>query len=208
MSNSASSTPPIQTIGAILLGAGFSRRFGSDKRLHILNGETIAEQTLKIYREAFTHIRVITRPDDHMLNQHLDRFKVEIITAPDASGGMGYSLAAGFKNLDWDWAFVGLLDMPYLRVETLKSMICSIGTTGIIRPYHQPANADPITFGHPIGWHRRYFAQLRLSQGDQGGRPLLERHQQDVLNLPFEDTGLFNDIDRPTDIRAFDDPSA
>ena len=55
------------TIGAIVLAAGFGRRFGSDKRIAALNRKSVAETTLTAYASVFAHLRVVLRPEDEAL---------------------------------------------------------------------------------------------------------------------------------------------
>ena len=54
-------------VGAILLGAGFARRFGRDKRTAPLGSSTVAETTLGRYAEAFDVLRLVVRTDDDAL---------------------------------------------------------------------------------------------------------------------------------------------
>ncbi len=187
----------------MLLGAGFSKRFGSDKRLHTLHGQTVAECTVELYSQVFQQLRVVIRPDDEALSDRLKRFPVELITAQDAHLGMGHSLAAGFHDLPWRWAFVGLLDMPFVQVATLRQLYTAAVAakhTGIIRPQFTPASGEKPTFGHPIGWHHRYFAEIRQASGDAGARALLIKYAGKIHPFDSGDAGICQDIDTPQDI--------
>jgi molybdenum cofactor cytidylyltransferase len=194
--------------GAVLLGAGFSRRFGSDKRLHPLHGRTVAECTVDLYTQAFEHVRVVIRPQDHILAAKLAVFGAELITAADAHLGMGHSLAAGMKSLTWQWAFVGLLDMPFITagsLEKLKNIALKTKHPAIIRPYFldhtQPTSVQSeVTYGHPIGWHSSYFSALAQCQGDQGARSLLKTYKKHVIGVDVADPGIVQDIDTPQDL--------
>lgn len=188
-------------IGAVLLGAGFSTRFGSDKRLHNFNGNTVAEETLTAYAQVFTDIRVVVRATDHALVDKLAAFDTQTIIAADAHLGMGHSLAAGCKNLAWNWAFVGLLDMPFVLPATLLKLRDTAGATqrpGIVCP--MVAGRDRSRFGHPVGWHRDYFDELSTSSGDEGARSILARHKDCIISVGVDDEGIYRDIDVPADI--------
>ena len=185
------------------MGAGFSRRFGTDKRLQAWRGSTVAEQTCDTYQQAFPALRVVIRPDDKVLRVKLARYTDDIVASQHAHLGMGHSLAAGIAGLDWDWAFVGLLDMPFVKVTTLLGLIehaRTLSAPGIIRPRLRQPGKDGIPYGHPIGWHRRYFDALCQCTGDSGARDLLNLYKADTLEVEVEDPGIVQDIDTPQDL--------
>jgi len=188
-------------VGAVLLGAGFARRFGSDKRVHLIDGITIAEHTVALYAQVFSVLRVVLRPGDRELAVRLAPFAPQIIVAENAHLGMGHSLAAGFEGLDWDWAFLGLIDMPFTKPATLRLLRdCAHERTrpGIICPT-LGCSTDG-RYGHPIGWHHSYFPELRQMHGDTGARDLLSDHAADVVTVEVDDEGIFTDIDTRADV--------
>lgn len=213
--------------GAILLGAGFGRRFGSDKRLAKLGDTTVAEATAITYAKMFEHLRFVIRPEDAVLRERLTPYG-EIIAADQAHLGMGHSLAAGIKTVaqnsasaraaartgdgdegsnkdgDWHWAFVGLLDMPFVADATLHRLqqAAGITTRRILRPrlpHSMPAH-DATPHGHPVGFHCSLFAEISNLTGDQGARAILQRHLQDVEEVILNDRGIVQDVDRPEDL--------
>ena len=194
------------TTGAVILGAGFSRRFGADKRLQTLNGQTVAEHTVQRYVAVFERVRIVVRAEDEQLRQALDRFEIETIVSPDAHLGMGHSLAAGFSDLSWEWAFVGLLDMPYVQVATLqklKQAAARCAPDQIIRPRLTSTGTADAQTGHPIGWPQVYFAEIKACRGDTGAKALLKLHADHIVDVEVDDSGIVRDIDRPQDL----DPS-
>ena len=207
-------------VGAVILGAGFGRRFGSDKRLAALGNTTVAAQTLTHFNEVFAHLKVVLKTEDKALGELIGQ-RAEIIYTDVAHLGMGHSLAAGFVDLDWQWAFVGLLDMPFLKPATLAQIALTTLTTQskIIRPIFAAAenlnasktSANSLTStstsantkgqqGHPIGIHNSLFAQVRRSRGDQGARWLLKDNPRLIEDIAVSDPGIFMDIDQPQDL--------
>ena len=189
-----------QPIGAVLLGAGLGRRFGSDKRLALLDQRTVAETTTRVYAGAFEQLRIVLRPGDTALGKLLAPYG-QIVFAEQAHLGMGHSLAAGFTDLSWRWAFVGLLDMPFVGNTTLAPLRQRAGGTEryILRPrLHAESDAGP--HGHPMGFHHSLFAEITLLQGDTGARSLLRAYASDIEDVVFSDTGIVRDIDKPEDL--------
>ena len=184
--------------GALILGAGFSRRFGADKRLAQLSGVSVAELTLQRYCQVFTDVRVVVKPEDTSLIGLIESLPVDIIRCSEAHLGMGHSLACGARELTWSYAFVGLLDMPFVKVETLnrlKQAALGAPPETII----QPRLADA-SVGHPVGWPRHYFPLLETLQGDQGARNLLQRFHDKIKYVATDDEGIIRDIDHPEDL--------
>ena len=119
------------TGGALVLAAGAARRFGSDKRRYLLNGEPMLRRTLEAVRAASLACRVCIGPADgdelprpgggawHWL----DLPGLEFIECPDASAGMGATLANGVAACDdWRGLLVVLGDMPWVRPATYRSL--------------------------------------------------------------------------------------
>jgi len=192
------------TCGAIILGAGFGRRFGSDKRIAQLGEHTVAEHTVARYAVVFDLVRVVIREDDDYLAELLRRFDVEIVRTRDAHLGMGHSLAAGINGLSWDWAFVALLDMPFISHATLcelRQQAAALSHAAIIRPRYAKA---PQSAAHPIGFHSTLFAELGQCYGDTGARAVLQSHAHQVIEVFTSDPGTVRDIDAPGDLSNSD----
>ncbi len=187
------------SVGAIVLGAGFSRRYGSDKRVETLGNLTVAETTVGKYVEVFDAVRIVIKHDDTHLRNLLERFSCEFIVAEDAHLGMGHSLASGISDLSWQWAFVALMDMPYIRTESLSRLYRT--AKSCVEPAiivgQAPGHSGTT---HPVGWHRDYFYELERCTGDKGARDVLRANHARILGVQLHDPGLYRDIDHPEDL--------
>ena len=180
---------------AVLLAAGASRRFGSDKRLHRLDGTPMVVRTAERYVETFGKLFVVLREDDEAIARLVEPLQPDIVIAviaQDAAQGMGRSLAAGIAAAsDHPFAFVALADMPFVQPSTLLQLLELAAPECIVRPLHRG------TPGHPVGFAADYFEALKQLEGDQGAREVIRRHARSLVQLWTDDPGVVRDVDRP-----------
>ena len=184
-------------IATLILAAGASRRFGSDKRLHHVDGVPLLARTVARYREVFERVGVTVRPDEGDIERLIAAAGALPIVAPDAESGQGRSLAHGVAALaDSGGLVVGLGDMPFVRADTLVTIASRLaqGDAEVIRPR---CNGHP---GNPIGFAPSMFDALTRITGDQGARDLLRAHPERVEFVDVADRGVLRDIDRKEDL--------
>ena len=189
------------SIAALILAAGASRRFGSDKRLHEVGGKPLLAHTLARYREVFDKVGVTLRPREGEVERLVRAAGALPITAPDAHLGQGRSLAHGVAALtDSDGLVIGLGDMPFVQAETLHAIANALakGPAQVIRPR---CNSQP---GNPIGFAPSMYQALTHITGDQGARNLLRSRGELVEYLDLDDSGVLKDVDRSEDLEEGD----
>lgn len=199
MSAEAQARPPG---GALILAAGFGRRFGSDKRIHTLaDGRTLLEATLARYAEVYDQLCVVLRPEDESLAGALraQTGHPEIALATDAELGMAHSLAAGIRSVadHWQWASVALGDMPFVSAGTLHDLLeifFSEQASTIVQPV---CEGSP---GHPVTFPGDCFAEMCALTGDQGARSVLNNSDH-LIRHPVADRGVLDDVDTPSAAR-------
>jgi len=178
-------------IAAIVLAAGASRRFGSDKRLHPIDGQPMLARTLSIYRQAFAEVAAVIRPQQPAIAEMVGAAGCRVLEAADAAQGQSRSLAAGVLAMrDADALFVALADMPFVKVETLREL----AATSRARPENivRPTHADRP--GNPVGFPSRLFDALAEVQGDIGARQVVSSDPCVTL-VRVDDAGIHRDID-------------
>jgi molybdenum cofactor cytidylyltransferase len=184
-------------IVGLLLAAGASTRFGSNKLLHPLaDGRPIALVSALNLRGALTNTLAVVRPDSPALAELFAQYGLAHIVAKRAAEGMGASLAQGVaataQAQGW---LIALADMPYLKRETLVAIAGALEAGAAIAvPKYQRQR------GHPVGFSSRFGEALMLLQGDEGARSIMREHTADVVEIECEDTGVLADIDTEEDL--------
>ena len=205
--------------GAIVLAAGTSQRFGTDKRrLPLANGKTLLQQTIETVLPLFTEVLVVLRWDDQRFEEELqgqmqDQIREQIpeqipgqkqpprlrtYRAPESALGMGHSLANAIPQLVSDVAFICLADMPYIQPATLVRLQQAVIDHQQQQPIVRPVHAG--VAGNPVGFDSAYFPDLAALRGDQGAKQVIVQHQARLVEVPVDDPGVLQDIDSPDDV--------
>ena len=182
-------------IGILVLAAGYSRRFGADKRLHLVDGVPLLERAVRNLLAAELPVAVCIRPDDAAVGELLRRLAVRAIRCDAAGRGMGATLAQGAAAVaaakeDWDGVLVALGDMAWVRPETCRRVAGALAPGRIARPCHRGRG------GHPVGFAKAFFPELQRLDGEGGARELLRRHRANLLEVEVDDPGVLRDMDR------------
>jgi len=187
-------------IGAIVLAAGFSKRFGDSKLLAQLHsGNTVVQQTLERIAEVFPHRIVVTRPE--LIPQLLPLAPgTSFLAFEHAEQGMGATLAFAAQHIgDWRACLVCLGDMPFIEASTYRQIAEQIEEDSIVIPVLDSKIGNPVAFGSA------YFDELGKLQGDAGGRKLITLHRSAVRELSVDDPGVLQDIDTPQELARYQD---
>ena len=178
--------------GALVLAAGASERFGSDKRKYRVDGRPLLQRTVEQVHQAGLACRVCLRPGDGDIPLLLGIPGIEFIECASAAQGMGSTLAEGVRACpDWEGLLVVLGDMAWVRPDTLLGVFTALTADTLVQPV---CNGKP---GHPVGFGKRFFPELAALSGDRGGRALLQRHAGLLREVTVDDPGIHRDLDRP-----------
>ena len=190
------------TIRGVLLAAGYSKRFGSNKLLQALPagspqaGTPIALAAARHFIEALPESVAVVRPRAQKLGKLLRYAGCNTIVCKNAAEGMGTSLAAGVRaTADAEGWIVALADMPFIRPETIRIVTKALqeGAAIAAPSFHGER-------GHPVGFARRFYEELSSLRGEDGARQFLKRHPEWVKLLEVDDPGIVRDIDEPSDL--------
>jgi molybdenum cofactor cytidylyltransferase len=194
----------LANIRGILLAAGYSKRFGTNKLLHPLPvgtpdaGTPIALAAARHFVEALPESVAVIRPRAQRVGKMLREAGCNTVVCRNAAEGMGVSLAEGVRAAaDAHGWVVALADMPYLRPETIRVVATALSEGAAIA-----ALAYRGERGHPVGFARRFLDELTSLRGDAGARDILKAHPDWITLYEVDDPGVLRDIDEPSDLEG------
>lgn len=189
-------------IGALILAAGSSRRFGDDKRRSRLpGGERLLETTIANVNPRFAEIMVVLRHGDHYLAEELKKQFRGLLTylAPDSALGMGHSLSDGIKQVSgWQASAIFMGDMPFIQPETIELLLDQYSLHESNQPIIVPTSKGRT--GHPVIFSKAYYPELAALTGDEGAKSVVRAYTDHVIQVPCLDSGVLRDIDVPEDV--------
>ena len=181
----------------VLLAAGTSSRFGSDKLLHPLaDGTPIVLRSARTLLAALPRSVAVVRDGDGAVAQMLERAGLEIVECRAQPPGMGASIACGVSaSRDADGWVIALADMPFVKLTAVEAVASALRSgAALAAPWFRGRR------GHPVGFAAGFGSALAGLAGDSGARSILERHATEIVRLPWEDEGVLRDIDVPADL--------
>jgi len=183
-----------KNIVGILLAAGQSTRFGSNKLLHPLDDGTpmVLASALSMKSVLTTTIAIV---NDHKseVAKLLRQADVQVVENLHASTGMGTSIACGVANsADAPGWVIALADMPYIPESVIQAIVTGLEQgADIIAPVYNSKR------GHPVGFAARYAHDLMKLHNDQGAKYILQKNSDALELIESNDRGVIIDIDTP-----------
>lgn len=217
---------PAPRVVVLVLAAGASSRFGSDKRQALLpDGRSLLEAVVATHREVFDEVWVLTRPGsageaDGFAQAVCDAQGARCVSCAGAALGQGHTLAAGLRMLlalpcgaasaaPVAGALVALADMPWVCADTLQRLRERFEATGRIvvprcggalgHPRLLPRAVWPALLGDVVPAPAQGPVGLR---GDRGAQAMLDWSAAEQVEV--DDPGVLRDADTPADLRHGD----
>lgn len=193
------SKPTNPDIVAVVLAAGSSRRFGADKRRHLLGNTSLLQQVVAKPLALGLPTLLVLRPGDDAkaLSGALgDGGQLQFCYARSAAQGMGHSLASAVASLEANaqGVLVMLADMPWVDLGSIAQLLEHFREDKIIVPSYQGHR------GHPVLFSSRWFSALQALSGDRGARQILRDNPESVVTVAVDDRAILLDVDLPEDV--------
>lgn len=189
-------------LGAVILGAGLSKRMGQNKMLLPLGKTTVLAETLTRvkHKSILRSVVILSRVVKNELEDQLNG--VEILVNETPENGQSTSLKLGSRALlrdeEIEAMIVFLGDQPFISFENIDKAIKA-----------WEGNPQKIVClryknqkGHPTILGKSWMKKLSNLTGDYGARELIKANPQSVLWIEGDETCVV-DLDTPEDYEKF-----
>ena len=183
-------------ITGVLLAAGQSQRFGSNKLLAEIDNRAMILHAATALSPCESLLAVV-RPHDLAVQKLLRESSINFVINEAAELGMGSSIAcavaASRDSLGW---CLLPADMPFVHPATTQKINIVLRRGAII--------AAPIynnRRGHPVGFAESLADELLALNGTIGARDIVAQHKAQLTTIDCNDAAILVDIDTPDDLR-------
>ncbi len=190
-------------ISALLLAAGMGERMGGVKQLLSLGGQRMIEAALEnLQGSRCDEIIVVLGFAAEEIRPVVEgKERVKVVINPQFAEGMSTSIHEGLQAMNprAQGILIALADQPFIPPEVIIKLIegFAAGAKGIVLPVYQGKR------GHPVILDRKkYEPELLDLHGDVGGREIVQKHPEDVLEVAVASKGVLMDIDAPEDYQG------
>ena len=187
----------------ILLAAGQSVRFGSDKLKAVVEGEAMYESAISRF-EAFQGFRSYVVTGKEEITQTAEAAGCAVVCNKEPEKGISLSVKLGLTKAIEDaeengtplrGVLFSVCDQPRLKKSTIQRII----NTAFHNPGKIVCAGEGTRNGNPVLWDKRFFDKLLELDGDIGGKKILKENLDSLKIVPVQ-AGELQDIDRKEDL--------
>jgi molybdenum cofactor cytidylyltransferase len=189
----------MSNVGAIILAAGGSKRFGQPKQLLVFQGESLVRRAVRAATDACdAGVAVVVGNTGALIKAELRESKAGVVMNPDWRLGLGTSIRCGLRHLlaaapEMDAVAIMACDQPFVDADTIAALVATQATTG--KAIVASSYAD--TLGIPALFDRSCFGALLALPDESGAKALIESRTDNLTWIEFEKGAI--DIDTPAD---------
>ena len=168
-------------VTGLVLAAGGSRRLGASKQLLPYNGRTLLDHVLGTARACpFDQLLCVIGASADEIRGRVDLRGAEVVENRHFGEGCSSSIAAALSAVDprADVLVLMLGDQPGVTAQTVTSLLAGRGNAPLAACAYEDGR------GHPLAFARSTFGALERLHGDKGVWKLLDRHADQVVDVP------------------------
>ena len=182
-------------IGCVILAAGNSARFKSNKLFAQIDGKSMIERAFDaIPKDKLCCVTVVTQYE--RIRELADKYGFDCVINSRPDLGLSHSVKLGTQALmdSCDGILYQVSDQPRLKRENVAKMLDRF----IAHPDRIVSMCSGGRRGNPCVFPKVYFDELCQLSGDTGGRTVIEKHEDDLILFEVPPEELV-DIDTPDD---------
>jgi len=180
----------------IILGAGYSKRMGTNKLLLPFKNKTIIEVIIEeAIASKLEKVYIVCREDETI--KIVNKYPINIIINERAHEGQSTSIVEAMKEIENNFGSYMFLmgDQPLIHKDFINEMIDFYysNNSSILVPLYNNKRGTPVIFSS------KWSAELLRLKGDEGGRQIIRQNSEEVLEYKVDSEILGKDIDKVED---------
>ena len=187
-------------IDFIVMAAGSSRRFGSNKLLYPIQGRPVysrvleqVEQAVESLSEISCRVFVVSRFEEILKAAKARGWQA--VYSPESEAGVSWTIKNGIAaaGRQSDYYMFLTSDQPCLQASSIVRLVQETlaAGKGIVSMCWQGQPGNPVIF------QRKYLPELLSLEGDTGGRKVAKKHPEDCFFCHAGQKEELADADRP-----------
>lgn len=180
----------------IILAAGASTRLGRAKQTLPYKNSTLLKHAINVALDsAIGPVLVVIGANEKEILAHIETEAVAVVMNKDYAEGIASSIQVGVRYIQehhtpCEDIILMVCDQPYVDQHVLRSLVNARVTTNkpLAACFYKETVGVPALFG------KRFFPELLSLKGEEGGKKILLKHQEQIAIVPFP----FGEIDIDT----------
>lgn len=191
-------------VACIILAAGLSSRFGSEKLVASFGpiGKSLIQNAVDVANGSKSNyvLLVLGHKSDEVMEK-LKLGRAQMVLNKDFRRGLSTSIRTGISNVpgDCEGAILMVADQPFLSTRLLDRLIDAF------RRKKAKAKIICLSFKgeprNPALFSKEYFPKLNSISKDHGAKQVIAKHMQDATLINVDDERVFLDIDTRAALR-------
>ena len=197
-------TEPRSVISLIVLAAGKSSRFGSNKLLSETDGEAMIQRVVRTsLASRASEVVVVVGFEEDKIRHALQSYECRVVSNPEFENGQTSSVIAGVNSVKKHANAAMILpgDVAFIKAEQINKVIdeYNFAPSSIVVASYRGRMGHPILFDHAL-----FDEMLRITEEKAGLKEVVDRHRSEIRRVEVESREVLLDVDLPNDLRSLE----
>jgi len=195
-------TEPRNVISLIVLAAGKSSRFGSNKLLSEIDGESMIQRVVRTsLASKASEVVVVVGFEEDKIQRAIQSYECRVVSNPAFEKGQTSSVIAGVNSVkkQADAAMILPGDVAFIKAEQIDKVIdeYNFAPSSIVVASYRGRMGHPILFDHAL-----FDEMLKITEEKAGLKEVVNRHRSEIRRVEVESREILFDVDLPNDLRS------